>query len=82
MTRKTLAADPAQLGFDLFLVEADTINKAVAYERTHGHLPGTMGKALPFYRDLIERHHAAMLAEDRFSPTNRVGRGWLFLSHG
>lgn len=64
MTRKTLPADTAQLGFDSFLAEADTINKAAAFERTHGHLPGTMEEAIPLYRDLIDKHHAAMLAAD------------------
>lgn len=28
------------------------------------HLPGTLAEALPFYRALIERHHAAMLEGD------------------
>lgn len=64
MARKSLPADPAQFGFDLFLAEAESINKAAAFERTHGHLPGTMEEALPFYRDLIARHHAAMLAAE------------------
>jgi len=64
MKRTFAQTNPAQLGFDDFLSEADTINKAVAFERTHGHLPGTMEEALPFYCDLTQKHHAAMLAAD------------------
>lgn len=64
MRHKSALMNPAQLGFDSFLAEADTINKAAAFERTHGHLPGTMDEALPFYRDLTQKHHAAMLAAD------------------
>lgn len=64
MTRNTRLADTMQLGFDSFLAEADTINKAAAFERTHGHLPGTMEEAVTFYRELINRHHAAMLEAD------------------
>ena len=46
---------PQQLGFgfDDMLKEQET-----------AHLPGTMDAAIPFYRNLIERHHAAMLAGD------------------
>jgi len=46
---------PQQLGFgfDDMLKEQET-----------AHLPGTMEEAIPYYRKLIERHHAAMLAGD------------------
>lgn len=64
MTRTSSAPHPAQLGFDALLIEAETVNKAAALERAHGHLPGTMEEAIPFYRDLMDRHHAAMLAGD------------------
>lgn len=64
MTRKPLPTDPAQLGFDAFLTEAETINKTAAFESAHGHLPGTMEEALSVYQGLFERHHAAMLAAD------------------
>jgi hypothetical protein len=57
-------SDSAQLGFDDLLIEAEAVNKAAALEREFGHLPATMEDALPFYRDLIDRHHAAMLAAD------------------
>lgn len=56
---------PAQLGFDDLLAETDKANERAAFEKQYGHLPGTMEEALPFYRDLIEQHHAAMLAADR-----------------
>jgi len=47
--------EPQQLGFgfDAMLKEQET-----------AHLPGAMEEAIPFYRNLIERHHAAMLAGD------------------
>ena len=52
----------AQLGFDALLAQAETENRARIFERETGHLPDSMEEALPFYRDLIDRHHAAMLA--------------------
>jgi len=52
----------AQLGFDALLTAADTENRTRKFERETAHLPGTMDRALPFYRALIDRHHAAMLA--------------------
>jgi hypothetical protein len=64
MKRKPSHADPAQFGFDDLLIEAEAVNKAAALEKEFGHLPATMENALPFYRDLIDRHHAAMLAGD------------------
>lgn len=54
----------SQLGFDALLAEADAVNRQAAFEKECGHLPATMDEALPFYRGLIERHHAAMLAGD------------------
>ena len=51
-----------QLGFDALLVAADHDNKARAFERAAGHLPSSMDDALPYFRDLIARHHDAMLA--------------------
>ncbi|RED25560.1 hypothetical protein BJ123_13128 [Rhodopseudomonas thermotolerans] len=54
----------AQLGFDALLSSADQINANRQVERESAHLPGAMEEALPFYRALIERHHAAMLAGD------------------
>ena len=57
-------ADAGQLGFDVLLKGADAENRAQRFERETGHLPATMGEALPFYRALIDRHHAAMLSAD------------------
>ncbi len=51
-----------QLGFDALLSDADSTNRARKFERETGHLPDTMDEALPFYRALLRRHHAAMLA--------------------
>jgi hypothetical protein len=53
-----------QLGFDALLQSADHANLARQMERECAHLPGTLDEAVPFYRTLIERHHAAMLAGD------------------
>jgi hypothetical protein len=47
--------DPRQLGFGF---------DEMAEEQRTAHLPSTMEGAIPFYRSLIERHHAAMLAGD------------------
>ncbi|HEV2512630.1 hypothetical protein [Bosea sp. (in: a-proteobacteria)] len=56
--------DLGQLGFDLLLAETDEVNQAAALDRATGHLPSSLEAALPHYRDLIARHHAAMLAGD------------------
>lgn len=64
MTRKPAYVDTAQLGFDDILAEAETINRMAAFEKECGHLPATMEEAIPFFSDLIERHHVAMLAAD------------------
>lgn len=60
-TRRT---PPAQLGFDALLSNADQANANRQAARESADLPGTMDEALPFYRSLIDRHHAAMLAGD------------------
>lgn len=54
----------AQLGFDSLLSDAKTVNRVRQHNRDTAHLPGTMAEAFPYYRCLIERHHAAMLAAD------------------
>jgi len=54
----------SQLGFDALLASADQANRKRQVERETGHLPSTIAEALPFYRGLIESHHAAMLAAD------------------
>lgn len=61
---KIPAQHPRQLGFDALLASAESVNAARLQERECADLPGTMDEALPFYRDLIARHHAAMLAGD------------------
>jgi hypothetical protein len=47
---------PQQLGFgfDEMLREQET-----------AHLPGMMEDAIPYYRKIIEKHHAAMMAGDK-----------------
>jgi hypothetical protein len=52
----------AQLGFNSLLAEADTANTTQKLVRELLHLPGSMDEGLPFFRALMERHHAAMLA--------------------
>lgn len=64
---------PAQLGFDALLEDAATVNDRRAFERSTGHLPGTFPDALPFYRDLLDKHHAAMLAAE-MDETMRLRR--------
>lgn len=60
MSRNNQQAE--QLGFDALLTSAEEANITRQQERACAHLPGTMDMAVPFYRDLIERHHRAMLA--------------------
>lgn len=55
---------PAQLGLDALLAGAERDNVNQQKARECAHLPGTMTEAIPFYRALIDRHHAAMLAGD------------------
>lgn len=79
------AVNAAQLGFDAPLVEAEETNRRAAFVRAHGHLPGTLEKAVPFYRDLIGRHHAAMLAADvgrALALRKEAHRLALVLNHG
>lgn len=53
-----------QLRFDGLLAEAEAANRAASLQRATGHLPETMDEAIPFFRGLIVKHHAAMLAGD------------------
>lgn len=55
---------PQQLGFDAMLSDAKTENHQRMRARETAHMPETMQEAVPFYRDLLERHHAAMLTAD------------------
>lgn len=51
-----------QLGFDALLLDAEQTNRARKVEDETRHLPATMTDALPFFAELLEEHHAAMLA--------------------
>ncbi len=49
---------------DLFaeiLDETDQINRKQQFDKTVAHLPSTMDEGLPFFRNLLERHHRAMM---------------------
>lgn len=50
-----------QLGFEALLLDADRTNHARELEKRNGHLPATMEDALPFFWELLEAHHEAML---------------------
>jgi hypothetical protein len=50
-----MTASPEQLGFGF---------DDMAEEQRTAHIPSTMEEAIPYYRKLIERHHAAMIAGD------------------
>jgi len=63
-------APTTQLGFDALLQSADHANLTRLMERECAHLPGSLDEAIPFYRALIERHHAAMLAGDAATVTH------------
>ncbi|MEO0959793.1 MAG: hypothetical protein AAFY66_15245 [Pseudomonadota bacterium] len=53
-----------QLGFDSLLSDAEADNVARMFERETAHLPATLDLALPYFRELLKRNHAAMLAAD------------------
>ncbi|HMR34585.1 MAG TPA: hypothetical protein PKA13_26375 [Geminicoccaceae bacterium] len=58
------SASTQQLGFDELLQVAAHDNAARRLDRRTAHLPGGMDEAVPFFRGLIDKHHAAMLAAD------------------
>jgi hypothetical protein len=62
------------------LADAAATNRERQIEREAGHLPGTLAEALPYYRELIESHHAAMLAADA-SETLRLREGAYMLAN-
>ena len=55
---------PSQLSFESLLADANSANVARQLDKEYGQLPATMDEAMPFYRELIQRHHEAMLAGD------------------
>jgi len=59
-----MSTDQDQLGFEALLSASDADNERRRQKRELARLPGNMEEALPFYRALIDRHHAAMLAGD------------------
>ena len=54
-------ASSQQLGFDSLLLDADRTNHARKLEDQTRHLPATMTDALPFFAELLQAHHDAML---------------------
>lgn len=64
MKRTAHNPHPDQLGFDALLAKAETDNHKRTFDRATAHLPGTMDPAIPYFRDLIQRNHAAILAAD------------------
>ena len=61
--RRAVPREP-QLAFDDLLGDAERHNADREWERATAHLPATMAVALPFFRALLDQHHAAMLAAD------------------
>ena len=53
-----------QLSFEAMLCSAEDDNHRRKLDRETGHLPGTMDEALPFFRELLSRHHDRMMAAD------------------
>lgn len=51
-----------QLGFEALLLDADRTNHERKLEDATRHLPATMADAVPFLWELLEEHHAALLA--------------------
>lgn len=64
MSTRAARSQPEQLGFGDLLAEAEHSNETRKQELATAHLPGNVENALPFFRALIGRHHAAMLAAD------------------
>lgn len=61
MNRRTEVL-PGQLAFDALLADTAHTNHQRKLDQQFGHLPTTMDAAVPFMRDLLQRHHDAMLA--------------------
>lgn len=59
-----MSSETDQLGFDALLADAESENRIRAFDRETAHLPGTINAAIPFYRQQIDAHHAAMLICD------------------
>jgi hypothetical protein len=55
---------PEQLGFAALLQSADTDNAARRTQRETAHLPAGMAEGIVHFRQLLEVHHAAMIAAD------------------
>lgn len=58
---------PPCFDFEALLAETDRVNAVRVRARETAGLPATMDEALPFFRGLIDRHHAAMLGADAAS---------------
>lgn len=58
------SAATIQLSFDSLLSDGVATNLRLKQDRLYGHLPSNLDDALPFYRDLLQRHHEAMMAGD------------------
>jgi hypothetical protein len=54
----------SQLSFEALLSDGAKTNLQRKQDRIYGHLPATLEAALPFYRDLLQRHHDAMMTGD------------------
>lgn len=79
------AIPEVQLGFDALMEKADADNVTRRFDRETGHLPSSYDVAIPFYRGLIERHHAAMVAanaDDTMSLREEAHRLALRLNGG
>lgn len=61
MARRTTTPDDRQCSLEALLLDGDRANHAYRMEKQSGHLPATMAEALPFFREMIAQHHAAML---------------------
>jgi hypothetical protein len=53
-----------QLGFDALLIDGESANLMRQIEGDCAHLPSTYNDALPFFRELLHNHHAAMVEGD------------------
>jgi hypothetical protein len=59
-----MKTDERQFGLEALLDDAREINLRRKLDAEHAHLPATMAEGIPYFRAMIDRHHAATLAAD------------------
>src|SRR4051812_42149032 len=63
-SRVMTVSQSAQLDFGSLLLESDKANANRDLVAKAAHLPASIDEALPYFRELVRKHHTAMLAAD------------------